>query len=188
MNRNVSASVRRLGAVCLLLCLLSSLLCGCGEEAPDPSAFTSTNFAAELRGRMTSPETGKVIELCVKAEVGTAGDARTLRVVYLAPDGLEGIEIEAICTVDGVLTDEATVRFGGIAVPTEAEQVSGLLLPVTSLFKPRALASIRRTEDGWEASYDDGARILTDANGHPRAFFSPEISFDVVWFDARGVQ
>lgn len=181
-------SFRRLGAVCLLICILLSALCACGGRAPDPLAFGASDFAAELRGSMTTSETGACVEFTLKVEVRSAGELRALRVVCLSPEALADVEIEALCTRDGVPTGEATVRYGDLCIPTEAERLSGLLAPAVTLLSPRALASIRRTEDGWEASYEDGARILADGNGLPRAFFSPEISFEVVWYDARGVQ
>ncbi len=164
------------------------MFCACGEHAPDPLAFGTSDFAAELRGSMTSPETGERREFTAKVEVRSAGESRAVRVVYLAPDALAGMEIEALCTGEGAPTGEATVRYGELSIPTEAERLSGLLLPVTALLSPRALSSIKRSEEGWEAVWEDGARIHTDGDGLPRAFFSPEISFDVVWYDARGVQ
>lgn len=170
-------------ALSITLCFVS-----CAEVSPDPLAFQKESFSAELRGSRRTPGKEGTSSFVAKIEVRREETTYALRVTYLAPEAMEGCEVYALCTVSGELTGEAELRFGELCITTPAQHLSGLLLPATALVAPRQLESIQKTTEGWRADYMDEVELLSAPDGKPIRFSSPEISFEVVWFDCRGVQ
>lgn len=162
------------------------LACGCSERVPDRHGTAREDFCAELRGRLTS--VGEGMDFVAKIEVQSGVGGREVTLSYLAPETLAGCVLCVAVSEEGELLGDVELRRGGLTVRRAASELSGLLLPARALLSTGAYESLAREEDGWRIGLADGAELSLSADGTPRRFSAPQISFDVVWFERGGAQ
>lgn len=171
-----------------VLFLIGGLLLfgGCGESIPERRGTATEDFCAELRGRLASE--GEGVDFVAKIEVRNGVGGREVTLSYLAPESLEGCVICVAVSEAGEMLGQAELRWRGITASMDASALSGLLLPARALLSAGDTESLVREGDGWRIGLGEGVELILSADGTPRHFSAPKISFDVVWFESRGVQ
>lgn len=162
------------------------LLGGCRESVPDRRGTEGEDFCAELRGRLALE--GEGMDFVAKIEVRNGIGGREVTLSYLAPEALEECVICVAVSDAGEMLGQAELRRRGIVASVDADALSGLLLPARALLSAGETKSLVREGDGWRIGLGEGAEWILSADGTPKRFSAPKISFDVVWFESGGVQ
>ncbi len=171
-----------------VLFLIGGLLLfgGCRAQIPDRRGTAKEDFCAELRGRLVSE--GEGMDFVARIEVHGGVGGREVTLSYLAPESLEGCVICVAVSEAGEMIGDAELCWRGIVARVEVSALSGLLLPASALLSTGEQESLVREGDGWRIGLVDGAELSLSADGTPKRFSAPKISFDVVWFESGGVQ
>lgn len=165
----------------IILTLTACLSClGCQASPPDPFGFLVSDFSAELEGVMEKTQ------FCAAITVENCDSGRHCRLVYSAPESLDGVAIELFCAPDGMPIGTATVTSPlGVTYTVSVVSIEGLCRPLLSLLNTCEIASLQKTDEGFLFVTTNGSERITTPSGVPLSFNSPSICWTVLWFQGE---
>lgn len=139
-----------------------------------------SDFSAELEGVMEKTQ------FCAAITVENCDSGRHCRLVYSAPESLDGVKIDLFCAPDGTPIGTADVTSPlGVAYTVSAASVEGLTRPLLALLQADTIASLQKTDAGFLFVTSSGTERITSPSGTPLSLASPTLRFTLRWFQAE---
>ena len=141
--------------------------------------FGKTAFTAEIRGAKGGGE--------FTAKIGispTDGDT-CVRIEYIAPDTLAGITVEARCQEDGTLSGEAEILRAGTSERLDAENLEGLLSPVSRLLKLAEHTAVQKEGELYTLQFANDITVKVNEAGDLLSYKDSDLQYEVIWLERR---
>ena len=151
----------------LVFLCFALLLTACGRAKADREGQFSLPFAASIAGTRG--------ELAFAAEITATAEACTIR--YTAPEALAGLTVAR--TSGGV-----SIWLGEFELKDQPD-AEGLLAPLDLLLSPAELAAVEEQNGEKILTYTDGAKLILQKDGTPRAAAGNDLFFTVLEFESR---
>ena len=170
--------MNKLLALMLGFTLLFSLV-GCAASPPAYDAYRATAFRAEVEVREGEGEKS----LRALIEVHPTATGTSVRVEYLSPEPLAGLQLSAVCNEGGEAAGEVLLWYAGSESRHTATQVQGLLRPATVWLIDQTHERVEHDATGYRLSFSNGEYLLLDPDGIPRAACQDGAEFWIIWWE-----
>ncbi|MBQ7347509.1 MAG: hypothetical protein IJW55_06085 [Clostridia bacterium] len=161
----------------LVLLLCPALICGCHGKPPDRRACFNQPFAAEINGELNG--------VAFTAKITGGGKDGEYTIQYLTPDILSQTELRVHLGTDGTPSGEARITRGELTLTQNAEDLRGLLLPLSTLLllTQTEPATVQKDNDGYTFTFPDSQTLSVTDIGIPRALTAPNVTYQIVWWE-----
>lgn len=153
-----------------VICLTVLMLVGCRSAIPNYFAYRENDFSAEVRGELH----GMVFSASISFEETDDGASQTVN--YIGDGALSGVRV--VCTGEG-----ACIEREGVSIPCGADELSGLLAPLEVLLTEAEILAVKKEGKNTVLTLSQDTFLTLNENLIPCAYSSPELCFDVVWWE-----
>lgn len=125
-------------------------------------------------------------QFCAVITVENCDSGKHCRLLYSAPESLDGLELELFCAPDGTPIGSATVKSSlGVVYTVSAASVEGLCRPLRALLQPDEIASLQKNGSDFLFLTANGTERLASPSGTPLSLASPALRFTIRWFQVK---